>query len=56
MGGRSLNDTPDFRCRNCRMQWSEFTRKNKPCAKSLYQGRHDFDFSKRIYHKVSRVT
>jgi hypothetical protein len=28
--------------------WSGFVRKNAPCPKSLYQGSHNFDFSKPI--------
>lgn len=48
-------DNQDFRCRWCRMMWFEFVRKNAPCPKSLYQGSHNFDFSKPIYGKVSRV-
>ena len=55
MGRRRLNDIQDFGCRNCRIKWSEFIKKNTPCRKSLYKGRHNFDFSKPIYLKVVRV-
>ena len=54
MGRRRINDIRDFKCSNCRMKWSEFTKKNTRCPKSLYQGRHDFDFSKPIYGKPFR--
>ena len=55
MGRRRISDIQDFRCRTCRMMWSEFVRKNAPCSKSLYQGSHNFDFSRPIYNKASRV-
>jgi hypothetical protein len=53
MGRRKKSDLPDFRCRDCHMKWSDFTKENTSCPKSLYEGKHDLNFSKPNQVKIS---